>query len=382
VQGQTGTLKAMNKTPEKPEARPSVLKILAYKPGESSIEGKSEAIKMASNESPLGPSPKAVEAVGAALGHLELYPGCTGALKAAIGEAHGLDPKSIMCGSGSEQLIRLVAQAYADAGDEIIQSEFGFLLYRIATLAAGADLVVAKEQDFTTDVDAILAAVSERTRIVFLANPNNPTGTMIAADELRRLRLGLPGRVLLVIDAAYAEYVEDPTYSEGIDLVDESVAAGVDNVVVLRTFSKIYGLAAMRLGWCYGPLAVIAALNRVRGVFDVSILSQVAGIAAVGDQEHITRARRHNSKWLPKLTAELSALGLEVLPSAGNFVLARFPGGADESVAADSYLRDNGIIVRAMAGYGLPEALRITIGTDEQNSALLEVLQGFRSSLK
>ena len=373
----------MNRTPEKPEARPSVLEILAYKPGGASIEGKSEVIKLASNESPLGPSPKAIKAVSAALDHLELYPdGGAEALRGAIGEAHGLDPKLIICGNGSEQLLSLLAQVYAGPGDQVIQSEFGFLIYRIATLAAGADLVVARETNFTTDVVAILGAVSQRTRIVFLANPNNPTGTLIDAEELRQLRRQLPERVLLVIDAAYAEYVEDPAYSDGIDLVNESMATGSDNVVALRTFSKIYGLAALRLGWCYGPPGVIDALNRVRGAFNVSTLAQVAGIAAVGDRDHLASARRHNSEWLPRLTAGLRALGLEVLPSAGNFVLARFPGGADESVAADRFLRDNGIIVRPVAGYGLPEALRITIGSDEQNSALLEVMQGFRSNFE
>lgn len=373
----------MNRTPEKPEARASVLEILAYKPGGASIEGKSEVIKLASNESPLGPSPKAIKAVSAALDHLELYPhGGAEALRGAIGEAHGLDPKLIICGNGSEQLLSLLAQVYAGPGDQVIQSEFGFLIYRIATLAAGADLVVARETNFTTDVVAILGAVSQRTRIVFLANPNNPTGTLIDAEELRQLRRQLPERVLLVIDAAYAEYVEDPAYSDGIDLVNESMAAGSDNVVALRTFSKIYGLAALRLGWCYGPPGVIDALNRVRGAFNVSTLAQVAGIAAVGDRHHLASARRHNSEWLPRLTAGLRALGLEVLPSAGNFVLVRFPGGADESVAADRFLRDNGIIVRPVAGYGLPEALRITIGSDEQNSALLEVMQGFRSNFE
>lgn len=376
-------LKTMNRTPEKPEARASVLEILAYKPGGASIEGKSEVIKLASNESPLGPSPKAIKAVGAALDHLELYPdGGAEALRGAIGEAHGLDPKLIICGNGSEQLLSLLAQVYAGPGDQVIQSEFGFLIYRIATLAAGADLVVARETNFTTDVVAILGAVSQRTRIVFLANPNNPTGTLIDAEELRQLRRQLPERVLLVIDAAYAEYVEDPAYIDGIDLVNESMAMGSDNVVALRTFSKIYGLAALRLGWCYGPPGVIDALNRVRGAFNVSTLAQVAGIAAVGDRDHLASARRHNSEWLPRLTAGLRALGLEVLPSAGNFVLARFPGGADESVAADRFLRDNGIIVRPVAGYGLPEALRITIGSDEQNSALLEVMQGFRSNFE
>ena len=376
-------LKTMNRTPEKPEARPSVLEILAYKPGGASIEGKSEVIKLASNESPLGPSPKAIKAVSAALDHLELYPdGGAEALRGAIGEAHGLDPKLIICGNGSEQLLSLLAQVYAGPGDQVIQSEFGFLIYRIATLAAGADLVVAKETNFTTDVVAILGAVSQRTRIVFLANHNNPTGTLIDAEELRQLRRQLPERVLLVIDAAYAEYVEDPAYIDGIDLVNESMAMGSDNVVALRTFSKIYGLAALRLGWCYGPPGVIDALNRVRGAFNVSTLAQVAGIAAVGDRHHLASARRHNSEWLPRLTAGLRALGLEVLPSAGNFVLARFPGGADESVAADRFLRDNGIIVRPVAGYGLPEALRITIGSDEQNSALLEVMQGFRSNFE
>ncbi|MEE8371254.1 MAG: histidinol-phosphate transaminase [Sphingomonadales bacterium] len=364
---------------KKPQPKEGVMKIHAYVPGGSSIEGHDEVIKLASNESPLGPSPKVIEAISGGLDHLELYPdGGAEKLKAAIAETHGLDAAHIICGNGSEQLIAAIAQAYAGPGDEVVQSEFGFLAYGIATLAAGANLVMGGEDDYTTRVEALLAAVRHNTRILFLANPNNPTGTMIEEDELRWLRYKLPDRVLLVLDAAYAEYVEDENYIDGSALVAESITNGLENVAVLHTFSKIYGLAAMRLGWCYGPPSVIDAINRVRGAFNVSSLAQKAGIAALGDQAHVAEARAHNSRWLPRLSDALEGFGYEVPPSFGNFVLCLFPGGAEESVAVDKHLRDNGIIVRPVAGYQLPEALRITIGTDRQMETLLEVLGKFK----
>lgn len=361
-----------------PEPRPGVLQIQTYKPGESTIPGKTRVFKLASNESPFGPSPKAVAAAREPLNHMHLYPdGGSVALREAIGAVQGIDPAQIVCGSGSEQLLALATGIYAGPGDEVIQSEFGFLAYSIATRAFGATLVSAKEQDYTTDVDAVLNSVSERTRIVFIANPNNPTGTMIPASDMRRLREGLRDNVLLVIDAAYAEYVDDENYTAGHELVEESVVNGTQNTVVTHTFSKLYGLAAMRVGWCYAPPAVVDAMNRVRSVFNVNSVGQAAAIAALGDRDYIEMSQAHNKAWLPLLSAKLKSMGLKVPESYGNFLLAEFPGGPEQAQAADQHLRNNGIIVRPVAVYDLAQCLRITIGTDEQNEAVIDSLKAF-----
>ena len=369
--------------PKSPQPKPGVLQIHAYKAGESTIPGKTRVIKLASNESPFGPSPRAVDAARGAVEHLELYPdGSSLALRTAIGAAYGLDPALIVAGTGSEQILNLLAQCYAGPGDEVIQTEFGFLVYSIATHAVGADLVVAKDRDYRVDVDAVLAAVSDKTRLVFLANPNNPTGTMLPASEIRRLREGLPGGVLLVIDAAYAEYVTDPAYSAGHELVCEAIQSGADNVVVAHTFSKIYGLASQRLGWCFAPARVVDALNRVRTVFNVSTIAQAAGIAALQDKGHVEHSRQHNARWLEEMTAALTGMGLRVPPAAGNFLLVEFPPragqtGGDQAAAADQHFRGDGIIVRPVGVYGLAHCLRITIGTDAENEAVIDSLQRF-----
>ncbi len=361
-----------------PQPRPGILEIHAYQPGESKIPGKTEVIKLASNESPFGPSSRAVEAARAPLDHMQLYPdGGSVALREAIGAAHGMNPDQIVCGSGSEQILSLSAGIYAGPGDEIIQSEFGFLAYGIVARAFGATLISAKEQDYKTDVDAVLDCVTERTRIVFIANPNNPTGTMIPASEMHRLREGLRDDVLLVIDAAYAEYVEHESYTPGHELVTESIANGTQNTLVTHTFSKLYGMAAMRVGWCYAPPAVADAMNRVRSVFNVTSVGQAAAIAALGDSDHIVMSRAHNKAWLPRLSAGFKSMGLKVPESYGNFLLVEFPGGADQAAATDRHLRDDAIIVRPVGVYGLAHCLRITIGTDAQNEAVIDSLGRF-----
>jgi histidinol-phosphate aminotransferase len=358
----------------KPAPKPKVLHIHPYVPGESG-DGKGRIIKLASNESPLGPSPKVREAIEVELGCLARYPdGSCHLLRQKIGETYGLDHRHIVCGNGSEQLIGYLAQIYAGPGDQVIQSEFGFIAYKIATLAAGADLVTARERDYTADVDAILAAVTEKTKIIYLANPNNPTGTWIPASEMERLRDKLPAHVLLVLDAAYADYVGEKAYQSGIELVDAAIASGAENVCMLRTFSKIYGLAALRIGWCYGPDSVIDALNRVRGAFNLSTLAQAAAIAALDDQGYMEKVRRLNNDQLPRVAGELKKLGLSVLPSAGNFVLAKFPGGVHQTREVFTDLKKHGIILRPVEGYRLGEFLRITIGTAEENNVLLEAL--------
>ena len=357
-----------------PSPKRGVMEIEAYVPGESKVPGGLEPIKLSSNENPLGASPAAVAAFKAAADSLERYPdGSATELREAIARVHGLNPDRIVCGAGSDELLNLLAHAYLEPGDETIFTEHGFLVDRIATLGCGAKPVVAPEKDLHTDVDAILARVTAKTKIVFIANPNNPTGTYIPFDQVRRLRQGLPDHVLLVLDAAYSEYVRRNDYEAGIELV-----ATTGNTVMTRTFSKIHGLAALRLGWAYCPEAVADVLNRIRGPFNVSAPAIAAGVAALGDRGHVETSVAHNEKWLPWLTAELEKLGLAVTPSVANFLLVHFPKerGRDAD-AANAFLQSRAIIVRRMGAYGLPGALRITIGTESENRAVVEALTAF-----
>ena len=306
---------------QRPVPRAGVLAIDPYVPGRSKAASTGEVFKLSSNETPLGASPHAIAAYKSIADHLEAYPdGGSTALREAIGARYGLDPGRIVCGAGSDEVLALLTHAYVGPGDEGLYSEYGFLVYRLAILGAGGTPVVAKEEARTAHVDALLAAVTPRTKIVFLANPNNPTGTYLPFDEVKRLATALPPHVLLVVDAAYAEYVTRNDYSAGIELV-----ADHENVVMTRTFSKIYGLAALRLGWCYAPAHVCDAINRIRGPFNVTSPAIEAGIAALADTGHVAEAVAHNDRWLPWLAAELEKLGLAVTPSVGNFVLVDFP---------------------------------------------------------
>ena len=356
---------------ERPQPRPGVLKIQAYVPGKSTAPGVAKVFKLSSNETPLGPSPKAIAAYKAVADHLEDYPdGGATALREAIGKAYGLDPARIVCGTGSDELLNLLAHAYLGPGDEAIHTTHGFLVYPIATLGSGATPVVAPEKDHTADVDAILAKVTDRTKIVFLANPNNPTGTYVPFDEVKRLHGSLPKNVLLVIDAAYAEYVRRNDYESGIELVATS-----ENVVMTRTFSKIYGLAALRLGWLYAPAHVTDALNRIRGPFNVNAAAIAAGVAAIKDVAHVERSRQHNEKWLAWLTEEIGKLGLKVTPSVGNFILIHFPDTKGKTAKdADALLTSRGCVLRAVGAYHLPNALRMSVGTEEANRLTVATL--------
>jgi histidinol-phosphate aminotransferase len=359
---------------KRPEPRPGVLAIDAYVPGKSSAPGVARVFKLSSNETPLGPGRKAIEAYMAESKRLHEYPdGASTELREAIGRAFGLDPARIVCGAGSDELLNLLAHAFIGPGDEAIHTTHGFLVYHIATLGAGGTPVVAPETNCTADVDAILARVSAKTKIVYLANPNNPTGTYVPFDEVKRLQRSLPPQALLVLDAAYAEYVRRNDYESGIELV-----ATCENVVMCRTFSKIHGLAALRLGWLYGPPHVVAALNRIRGPFNVSQPAIAAGVAAIGDAEHIEISRVHNDKWLPWLTAEIGKLGLEVTPSAANFVLIHFPSQPGRTAQdADAFLTKRGLILRATTAYKLPNALRMSVGTEEANRLTVAALTEF-----
>ncbi len=361
-------------SPVQPEPRPGVLAISAYVPGKSHAPGVEKVYKLSSNETPIGPSPKAVEAYAQAGARLEDYPDGTAALlRAAIGRAYGLDPARIICGAGSDELLNLVAHVYLGPGDEAIYCEHGFLVYHIATLAAGGTPVVAPEKDLTADVDAILARVSERTRLVFLANPNNPTGTYLPIAEVRRLQSGLPANVLLVLDAAYAEYVRKNDYEVGLEL-----ALSAPNVLMTRTFSKIHGLAGLRIGWAVGPAHVIDALNRVRGPFNMNTPALAAGAAAIADQAHVEKAADHNARWLPWLTGEMEKLGLKVTPSVANFLLIHFPETPGRTAReADAFLTRRGLILRVVASYGLPNALRMTVGSEEANRLVVAALADF-----
>jgi histidinol-phosphate aminotransferase len=355
--------------------RPGIMKIAPYVPGKDSIDGKETIAKLSSNEGALGPSPKAMAAYAKAAAELHRYPdGDTAKLRAALGRHYGLDPARIVCGAGSDEILNLLVRAYCGPGDELLYSQYGFLMYAINALGVGATPVAAPAKGYGSDIDAMLAAVTDRTRIVCLANPNNPTGTYVTKDDVRRLHAGLPKNVLLVIDAAYAEYVSRNDYDSGVELVDQA-----ENVVMTRTFSKIYGLGGLRLGWMYGPAGIVDVMSRLRQPFNVNLAAQIAGVAALEDISHTDASRTNNDIWLPWLSAELTRLGLQPVPSVGNFLLVGF-GSKERAVAANDWLMNDGLIPRLVAGYGLPEHLRITVGTEAEVKAVQASLARFAAA--
>ena len=328
----------------RPSPRPGILDIEAYVPGKSAAPGATKVFKLSSNETPLGPSPKAVEAYRKIAGELEMYPdGASTKLREAIGARYGLDPARIVCGNGSDDLLHLVATAYIGAGDEGIFTEHGFLVYRIAILTQGGVPVVVPEKNYTADVDAILAAVTPRTRVVFLANPNNPTGTYLPFEEVKRLHAGLP-----------------------------------KNVVMTRTFSKIHGLANLRIGWAYAPAEICDVMHRIRGPFNVNGAAIEAGVASLADTGHLEAAADHNEKWIAWVSDELARLGLTVTPSVANFILIHFPDEPGRTAAeADRFLAGRGLVLRDVKSYGLGNSLRMTIGTEEANRLVVDALAAF-----
>jgi len=356
-----------------PQALPNILEITPYKGGQKMVG----AHKLSSNENPLGCSPSAQAAVVEAAKHMELYPdGSAGALRDAIGAKYGIDPERIVCGAGSDEIFQLLGRAYLRPGDNIVQSQHGFLVYRLIAQQSGAETRSAPETDLTTNVDAMLDRVDENTKIVFLANPNNPTGSYIPYSEVKRLHAGLPENVLLVLDGAYAEYVRKNDYSAGMELAGE-----MSNVLVTRTFSKIHGLAALRLGWAYGPESVIDAIHRTRGPFNVSAVSQAAGIAAINDDAFQARSAEHNDAELLRVSGAVEKVGFKTFPSVGNFVLIEFPEEAGRTSAeADTFLRNQGIVIRDVNVYGLPTCLRASIGTVAQNDDLIAAIEAFAKS--
>lgn len=363
----------MTQTPARPAPKDWILGIHAYVPGKSAADDGRPLIKLSANENPLGTSEAARAALVAATADLATYPDPTATkLREAIGAAHGLDPARIIYGTGSDELLHIAASAYAGPGDEVLYVRYGFSVYDIAARRVGATPVVAPDRDYATDVDALLAAVTERTKVVFLANPNNPTGTMTSRDEIARLHAGLRPDILFVLDQAYAEYLDADEDDHGLALAESA-----PNVFVTRTFSKIYGLAAERIGWGYGSAEVIDILHRIRAPFNVTNAGQAAAIAAIGDTAWVEASRAHNAQWRAWLADEIAALsnhGLRAVPSRTNFLLILFDGPLTAEAAMKG-LWDEGFATRWLPGQGLPNGLRITIGTEAQTRAVAAKLR-------
>ena len=357
------------------QPQPGILDVKPYVGGEGKTHGANRVVKLSSNENPHGPSPRAVAAYADLAGHLATYPdGNHLALREAIADVHGLEAERILCGNGSDEILSLLCQAYAGPGLEIVHTEHGFAMYAIYAKVAGSTCVVVREDTRRTDVDAILAAVTERTRLVFVANPNNPTGTLIPDAEIARLAEALPPHMLLVMDGAYAEFVREPGYDGYAGLVRRR-----QNVVMTRTFSKVYGLGGLRVGWIYGPGHVIDVLNRVRGPFNVTAAGLAAAEAAVRDTAYTEHCVIQNEVWRDWLARQLARAGIESDPSHGNFICARFPD-PETAKAADQALRQRGLIVRDVSGYNLPGCLRITIGDEAATRAVADTLASFMAA--
>lgn len=352
-------------------AQPGIMDIALYQGGQSHLAGVADVLKLSSNENPLGPPPSAMKALSEAAGGMHLYPSTDHAsLRAAIGDVWNVDPDRVICGVGSDEVLQFVTQAFAGPGDEIIYTEHGFSMYPILTSMAGATRVCVPETERVVDVDAILTAVTDNTRVVLLANPANPTGTLLSQGELERLADGLPGHVILVIDGAYAEFAIG--YDGGISLVQDRA-----NVLVTRTFSKLYGLGGLRIGWGYGPREMMDVMNRIRQPFNLSVVQLAAAEAAVRDRDWLDTCIALNTEQRARLTGALRQLGLACDESHANFVLARAADSA-EADAAEAALNANGILVRRVAGYGFPEGLRITVGNADQTGRVIAALTAWR----
>lgn len=355
------------------QPQPGIMDISLYQGGVAHLDGVSNILKLSSNENPLGPSEAAKEAFRRAAHDLHRYPSTDhAALRLAIGRVWSVEPDRVICGVGSDEILHFMCQCYVGPGDEVIHTEHGFALYRISTLAAGGTPIEVPERERVTDIDAILAACTVRTKLVFIANPNNPTGTMIGAAELARLADGLPPQAILVLDGAYAEYVEG--YDAGLSLIESR-----NNVVMTRTFSKIYGLGGLRIGWGYGPKEIIDVLNRIRGPFNLSAAALAAAEAAVNDTDYTEQCRVENAKWRDWMATALAELGVPSDTSTANFILARF-ADADEAQACDEHLRSAGIIIRQVSGYNLPHCLRITVGDESACRRVVHAVAQFKGA--
>ncbi|HEY5412425.1 MAG TPA: histidinol-phosphate transaminase [Caulobacteraceae bacterium] len=358
----------------RPEPKPGILDITPYKPGRSQAEGVAQPIKLSSNENILGFSPKAQAAYVAAAERMNIYPdGRADALRQAVAGYFGLEPERLVFGDGTDEVLHLLNQVFLEPGDNIVMGQYGFGAYAIGARACQGEVRMAAEPNCRLSVDGLLQLVDERTRLVFITQPGNPTGTFLTRDELAALHAGLPPDVVLVIDGAYAEFADDPSFDDGFEL-----ARGAQNVVVTHTFSKIYGLAALRVGWAYCPPHIADAVDRIRPPFNTSIAAQDAAIAALQDEDFKRRSTQHVSHWRRWLEQQLGGLGLEITPSAANFVLVGFPKTPGRTAPeAEAWLAKRGLIVRGVANYGLPDHLRITVGLEEHNRALVQALADF-----
>ena len=356
-----------------PWPKPGILDIAPYVGGKSRIEGVAEPMKLSSNENALGAGEKAREAYAASLANIHMYPdGRAAKLRAAVADHHQVEPERLIFGNGSDEVFALLNQTYLTPGDNIVTGQYGFLAYRISALANQATVKLAPEPGFKAEVDAILEQVDDRTKIVYISSPSNPTGSYNTAEEIRRLHEGLRPDILLVVDEAYAEYVTEADWETSFGLARDS-----QNIVVTRTFSKIHGLGGLRIGFGYAPVKVAEAVDRIRLPFNVSVPGIEAAVAALGDAAHQQASRELIHTWRPRLTQAIRGFGFEVLPSAGNFVLVRFTDEKRNAAAANDYLNSKGIIVRPVGGYGLPDCLRITVGTEDQNRAVIDALSEF-----
>ncbi|RZJ06160.1 MAG: histidinol-phosphate transaminase [Brevundimonas sp.] len=359
-----------------PTAKPGILDIAPYVGGKSKIAGVAEPMKLSSNENALGAGEMAREAYQAAIANIHIYPdGRATKLRDAVAEHHGLEPERLIFGNGSDEVFALLNQTYLQPGDNIVTGQYGFLAYRISALANQATVKLAPEPNFKAEVDALLDQVDDRTRIVYISSPSNPTGSYNTGEETRRLHAALPADVILVVDEAYAEFVTAPDWETSFPL-----ARDASNIVVTRTFSKIHGLGGLRIGFGYAPLAICEAVDRIRLPFNVSVPGLEAATAALGDAAHQKASRDLVETWRPRLTQAIKGFGFDVFPSAGNFVLVRFPDPKRTAAAANDYLNTKGIIVRPVGGYGLPDCLRITVGTEDQNRAVIDALSEFAAS--
>jgi histidinol-phosphate aminotransferase len=360
----------------KPAPRAAVSKTAHYVPGERRLSGVEQPIKLSSNESPLGPSPRAITAYHALEPELFRYPDAAQhALRTALADIYGVEADRIVCGNGSDEVLSLLIRAYTGPGDEVILSQYSFGMCWTHAHMQAADVIVAPEPDCRINVDEILSRVTARTRLVLIASPNNPCGTYLPRAELHRLHGALPGNAILVVDAAYGDYVVAEDYDCGLEL-----ARRADNVFVTHTFSKLYGLAGLRVGWGYGPREVIDTLNRVRTPFNVNAAALSAAAAAVLDRQHTASVREHNNRWLARLLKEYRSLGLDAVPSVTNFILIRFPEGRHSAANAAEHLRASGIIPRPVNAGGPERSLRITIGLDSDNETVIATLRRFMSS--
>jgi histidinol-phosphate aminotransferase len=359
--------------PDTLRAHPYLSKLTSYASSPNKVEDEGVTCRLCYNESPFGASPKAIEAIRNVAAGIHRYPEMSyRRLHEAIGKKHTIDPARIVCGAGSDDLLVLLMHAFIGEGDEVIHSEYGYSMYPVAPRIAGGVPVSVPEIDLRTDLNAMLRAVTPRTKAVLMANPNNPTGSWLTRAEINAFLRELPPHILFVYDAAYAEFMEESDYSDGLEWAGEQ-----GRVVVTRTFSKIYGLSGLRLGWCYGSHAIVEAVNRVRPPFNVSLTAECAGVAALQDDAFAEKTRRHNAVWRERLFGELQQLGLKPYPSQGNFMLVRFSNPRHASDVFN-YLKEQSILIRRMAGYGLADCLRISIGREEEMTALIKALHQYK----